>query len=271
MFLLRELGKSAEPEALPLLRKALASPDRHLRRAAAEALAGLPRLDSASDFLPLLEDSWHGVRGVAAQALLKQTHGAPAPQAVLLGYVFIGLHRDWSAVLRLGNDALPALQAALADEDEVIRREALDTREKLDGLIQIPRSEIANPSLAAGIAEVARLLLTPRRDFVPEPPTRAGTVLILTPVKDAAAVLDRYCEGVRSLTYPHDAISFGFLESDSRDATFRTVSRHVRRLRKEFRRAAVWKKDFGYQLPRGVHRSLPEIQAQRRVVLAREP
>ena len=38
LFLLREFGNAADPAALPLLRKALASPDRDLRRAAAEAL-----------------------------------------------------------------------------------------------------------------------------------------------------------------------------------------------------------------------------------------
>jgi Anp1 protein len=98
---------------------------------------------------------------------------------------------------------------------------------------------------------------------------RAGTVLILTPLKDAAAFLDAYCERVRQLTYPHESISFGFLESDSRDATFPVMSRRLRHLRKEFRGAHLWKRDFGYTLPPGIHRGAEPHQAQRRATLAK--
>ena len=124
-------------------------------------------------------------------------------------------------------------------------------------------------STPARIAEVIRLLLTPRRLLTPEPAIRAGTILILTPIKDAAAHLDRYCQLLSHLTYPHEAISLGFLESDSSDETLQTLSRHVRRWHKEFRRAGHWKKDFGYQVPTGIHRGAEPIQAHRRAVLAR--
>ena len=98
---------------------------------------------------------------------------------------------------------------------------------------------------------------------------RAGTVLILTPVKDAAAHLDGYCERLLQLTYPHGEVSLGFLESDSGDGTFQSLSRHGRRLRKEFRRVGLWKKDFGYQVPTGIHRGAEPVQAQRRAILAK--
>jgi Anp1 len=117
------------------------------------------------------------------------------------------------------------------------------------------------------VSDVIRLLLSPRR--APETAIRPGSVLILTPVKNAVAFLDRYCECLHRLTYPHDAISLGFLESDSHDETFPVLSRHIRLFRKEFRRAGIWKKDFGYQLPIGIHRGAEPIQAERRAILAR--
>jgi hypothetical protein len=94
------------------------------------------------------------------------------------------------------------------------------------------------------------------------------TVLILTPVKDAADCLDGYVRRLRQLTYPHCLVSVGVLESDSADTTFRDLKRHTRAIRREFRRVEVWKKDFGYQIPPGVPRWTPEIQVERRRVLA---
>jgi hypothetical protein len=85
-------------------------------------------------------------------------------------------------------------------------------------------------------------------------------VLILTPCKDAAGCLASYCDRVRRLTYPHDRISLAFLESDSSDDTYAELNDHVRRLRKEFRRVTVCKRDFGFKVPVGVHRSAPAIQ-----------
>lgn len=94
-------------------------------------------------------------------------------------------------------------------------------------------------------------------------------VLILTPCKDAAACLPSYCERVCSLSYPHARISLAFLESDSSDATYSELNRHAARLRKEFQNVHVYKRDFGFQIPVGVHRSAPTIQRERRVVLAK--
>jgi peptide chain release factor subunit 1 len=94
-------------------------------------------------------------------------------------------------------------------------------------------------------------------------------VLILTPVKDAADCLEGYVRGLRQLSYPHRLISLGFLESDSADSTFRDLQRHARALRREFRRVELWKQDFGFRIPPGVPRWAPELQVERRRVLAR--
>lgn len=95
------------------------------------------------------------------------------------------------------------------------------------------------------------------------------SVLILTPVKDATDCLDSYVRGLRRLTYPRHLISVGLLESDSSDTTFRDLERHARALRREFRRVQLWKQDFGYRIPPGVPRWAPEIQVERRRVLAK--
>jgi len=94
-------------------------------------------------------------------------------------------------------------------------------------------------------------------------------VLILTPVKDAADCLDDYSERLHRLTYPHDLISLGFLESDSSDTTFADLQRRIPALCDEFRRARLWKKDFGYRIPPGVPRWEPAIQMERRTILAK--
>jgi hypothetical protein len=94
-------------------------------------------------------------------------------------------------------------------------------------------------------------------------------VLVLTPVKDATDCLAGYCRGLASLTYPHSLISLGFLESDSSDSTFEDLQRHLPGLRQEFRRAGLWKRDFGYQTPPGMHRGAAPIQIERRTVLAK--
>ncbi|MGI9070787.1 MAG: hypothetical protein ACR2JB_05515 [Bryobacteraceae bacterium] len=94
-------------------------------------------------------------------------------------------------------------------------------------------------------------------------------VLILTPVKDAADCLDDYCRLLLRTTYPHRRISLGFLESDSSDSTFADLQRRIPDLGRAFRRVELWKKDFGYNLPVGVHRGDASVRIQRRRVLAK--
>jgi hypothetical protein len=95
------------------------------------------------------------------------------------------------------------------------------------------------------------------------------TVLLLTPLKDAADCLDGYVERVLALTYPHERLSLGFLESDSRDGTWASLQAWLPTLRGAFRRVGAWRRDFGYRLPEGVHRGAEPIQLERRTVLAR--
>ena len=97
----------------------------------------------------------------------------------------------------------------------------------------------------------------------------ARSILILTPAKDAADCLAGYCRRLVELTYPHHRISLGFLESDSVDSTYEGLRRRLPALRREFRRVGLWKRDFGYRLPPGVHRGAEPVQTERRTVLAK--
>ena len=94
-------------------------------------------------------------------------------------------------------------------------------------------------------------------------------ILILTPVKDAARYLEDYFSALFSLTYPTQNLSIAFLEGDSRDDTYRRLEDRLPRLRERYANAGLWKKDFNFQLPRGVPRYAPFLQVRRRTILAK--
>jgi glycosyltransferase involved in cell wall biosynthesis len=94
-------------------------------------------------------------------------------------------------------------------------------------------------------------------------------VLILTPVKNAQGHLDRYFDLLDRLTFPPKYLSLGLLESDSTDDTLADIQRRIPDLARRYRRAQVWKKDFGFHLPVDVPRWAPAFQIPRRTILAK--
>ena len=94
-------------------------------------------------------------------------------------------------------------------------------------------------------------------------------VLILTPVKNAKPHLDRYFALLGRLTFPAEHLSLGMLEGDSTDETLAEIQRRLPDLSQRYRRAQVWKKDFGFHLPADVPRWLPAFQIPRRTILAK--
>jgi hypothetical protein len=107
-----------------------------------------------------------------------------------------------------------------------------------------------------------------RRDLSADPPP-AETVLVLTPVKNASAYLDRYFEALARLDYPREFLSLGLLESDSTDDTMKKLAALMPALESRYARATLSKRDFGFHLPDGVPRWSPAIQIPRRKILAR--
>jgi hypothetical protein len=94
-------------------------------------------------------------------------------------------------------------------------------------------------------------------------------VLILTPMKDGEYTMPRYWELLYSLSYPRALISLGFLEGDSSDRTFQHLRDRMPQLQRDFRRALMWKRDFGFHIPPGMDRHTDVIQGPRRSVLAK--
>jgi hypothetical protein len=94
-------------------------------------------------------------------------------------------------------------------------------------------------------------------------------VLVLTPMKRAAQFLDRYFAALETLSYPHELVSLGILESDSSDDTFAQLQLRLPSSCKDFRSKRLFKKDFGFVMPHGVPRFEAVYQPQRRAVLAR--
>src|SRR5687767_496997 len=94
-------------------------------------------------------------------------------------------------------------------------------------------------------------------------------VLILTPVKNAARYVETYVRGLSRLTYPRHLVSVAVLESDSSDETYELFERELTELNSIFRRANLYRKNFGYQLPRGYPRYANHLQVERRTILAK--
>ncbi len=94
-------------------------------------------------------------------------------------------------------------------------------------------------------------------------------LLVLTPVKNAARLLDDYFRLLARLAYPKRLVSLGFLESDSRDGTYDALRDRATGLRRRYRRVGLWKKDFGFQIPPNCPRWAPAFQIPRRIALAK--
>jgi hypothetical protein len=270
LFLLRELGNAGWEDALPILRRALASEDRHIRLAAAEALARHWNSGAEDLLAPLLRDSSHQVRGLAAREFLNHSvTPRGVPREHLQAHAWIGqTERNWESVLRLGEAARPVLELAAKGDDPVIEIEATRALGILD--FKPSRDRQVPEGIVSRIGRRYKDMFKPW-GFVRAKPqqTEMPKVLILTPVKDAAAFIPGYYKRITRLSYPGKLISLGFLESDSIDGTHAELQDRLPRLRKKFRRAGLWKKDFGFQTPAGVPRWEEHIQAERRTVLAK--
>lgn len=245
------LGRMPSDEAALLLVHIAASEDRHLRRTAMTALGEQPgKLELLVDrrLIEALDDGNYKVRGAAARALLRRGTSGVSPLHLTAHTRVAERERSWQSVVEAGTAGLEVIQVCAEDDDDVIRREARAVLALLRG------QRTAAPPLC-------NLRITPSQEH--------PRVLVLTPVKDAASLLDAYWDRLRALTYPRSALSLGFLESDSQDDTYARLLKTSHALSAEFRRIGVWKRDFGFRVPAGVHRWTPAIQPRRRAILAR--
>ena len=100
-------------------------------------------------------------------------------------------------------------------------------------------------------------------------------VLILTPLRDAAAHLSTHFALLSQISYPHDAIDLAFLVGDCTDDTLATLKSELTVLQaetntKRFRSAMIVQKDFGDTLGQSVEeRHSFAAQGVRRKAIAR--
>lgn len=98
-------------------------------------------------------------------------------------------------------------------------------------------------------------------------------VLILTPFKQSAHLIDTYFKNLESLDYPHHLISLGFIVSDSTDGTVEQLQARAGAAKQGawngFEKITIIQKDFAYDLPNDELRHSFDVQVQRRAVMAR--
>ncbi|MEM1039191.1 MAG: hypothetical protein AAGI12_06940 [Pseudomonadota bacterium] len=94
-------------------------------------------------------------------------------------------------------------------------------------------------------------------------------ILILTPVKNAVDHWATYWRLIERLDWPKNALSLGVLESDSNDGTFDLLQRVRPIMEQRLSRVTLHKRDFNFQIPKGLPRWEPAFQLARRQVLAR--
>lgn len=102
-----------------------------------------------------------------------------------------------------------------------------------------------------------------------EPKVFTETVLILTPVKNAARHLEHYWTALGRLSYPAKLISLGLLESDSTDETFEKITERLPSLSAHYASVQLWRKNFNFHMPPEIPRWHPAFQIPRRRVLAK--
>jgi mannan polymerase complexes MNN9 subunit len=93
-------------------------------------------------------------------------------------------------------------------------------------------------------------------------------VLILTPFKQSAHLIDRYFDNLERLTYPHHFVSVGLLVSDSTDGTLDKIQARVDK-QLPFEEITVMQRDFHYDLPNNEDRHHFDVQVQRRAIMAK--
>ena len=112
-------------------------------------------------------------------------------------------------------------------------------------------------------------------DSTPRARLNEESVLILTPLRDAAHFLPKYFDLLSELTYPHDLIDLAFLVGDSTDDTLAVLSSELDRVQKRtdkipFHNALIVQKDFGSIVGMDVaERHGFEAQGPRRKAIAR--
>lgn len=208
------------------------------------------------------------------------------------GRLAVSRTRDWEGSLLCEKAAMPRYPALRRGEDTPVVEQLRRTVRV--AALDLPRlyTYVAHESNTFGLShfeehwtsatvrfegERARAVLEEMASRLPmlqQPPAMpavaanpAPSVLVLTPVKDAARHLPCHFRLLDRLDYDPARLSLGFLESDSADGTHDALAARLPDLRARYRRVALLRHDYGF------HPTVPRwdagIQRRRREVLAR--
>ena len=92
---------------------------------------------------------------------------------------------------------------------------------------------------------LAEIIASPR---IHEHLTEFASVLILTPVKNAARFLDGFFDLATRLDYPRDKLSLAFLEGDSEDGSYQHLQDCANRCHGAFARIDLHRLDFSFRM-----------------------
>src|SRR4051794_32690332 len=96
-----------------------------------------------------------------------------------------------------------------------------------------------------------------------------ASVLVLTPVRQAAGHVDRYFELLDRIEHPPELLSVGLLEGDSTDGTFALLESRLEELRSRYRRVTLTRWSSGLEFPGGAPGWSVPFQTPGRPFLAR--
>lgn len=94
-------------------------------------------------------------------------------------------------------------------------------------------------------------------------------ILVLTPMKNTASLIDGYFSNLLKIDFPKRLISLAILEGDSHDDTFALLEKKISEFSSHFNRLELYKRDYGFIIPDGLPRWTPAFQYTRRIVLAK--
>jgi glycosyltransferase involved in cell wall biosynthesis len=156
-------------------------------------------------------------------------------------------------------------------------RKRLDLDAYLEAIGLPPSPAINAPSMKppASSARTGPIQATTRSDQIADTPPVAGlssstgtprpSILILTPIKNAARFLPAFFDNLLQIDYPREQLSLAFLESDSEDDTRTVLRTHIDAHNKDFARIEAYRQDFGFKFEGP--RWQPHLQFRRRGIL----
>lgn len=164
------------------------------------------------------------------------------------------------AAIDLLRDAIGGTNARLIERTSLLREE-LHTTYSAPAIAQLLVDVLPDLVMDAALARVARP--------APASSVSTGSLLVLTPVKNAARHADAWADRVLSLRGSCDHLEAAVLVSDSDDDSLDAFRSAARRLDDAGVKTTVIERDYDFRMPPDIPRWAQDFQFERRRVLAK--